>query len=65
MPEEINPVSSFLMSYLCDYCGEGGMVATGVDHPSWPAKYEHVCDNCGKLALLPEQYPRIVYEIEG
>ncbi len=63
MPEEINPVSSVLMSYICDECGEGGLVSTGVMFPSWPAKYEHICDCCGMRAALNEPYPRIEYDL--
>jgi ribosomal protein S27AE len=64
MPETTNPVSSLLISYVCDECGQGGMVATGVTQEPWPAKYEHICDNCGAVAILAESYPRIDYEPE-
>lgn len=63
MPEMTNAVSPILISYLCDKCGEGGLVATGVTHSEWPAKYEHICDYCNGKALLNECYPRIDYDL--
>lgn len=64
MPETLNPVSPLLVSYICDECGEGGLVNTGTAFSTWPAKYQHICDHCGAIAILNECYPRVEYTVD-
>jgi hypothetical protein len=63
MPEMTSVVSPKLIYYLCDKCGEGGLVSTGNLFPNWPAKYEHICDCCNARSLLNESYPRVDFDV--
>lgn len=53
-----------VVSYECDVCGSGRMVA--MDH--WPEmtappRYMHQCSSCNHLMSLPTKYPEYRTEV--
>lgn len=55
-------VKSARRNMECDYCPEGVMVHIP-NSPvlmSYPPKYSHECDVCGKTKAFRETYPHIV-----
>jgi hypothetical protein len=66
--EKKTPVVPFLVEYLCDNCGkdtvvykQGASTATFV-HMLGTQRFEHICNQCGHLHLLPRVYNYIDYE---
>ena len=64
MPEIKLPVSVFQVEFICDVCGEGKMLPTGIMLPSKPEKYEHVCSYCNQKENFEKVYGQIVIEPE-
>lgn len=63
MPEVKRKVQAFQAEYICDSCKDGKMVFNGSVLASYPAQYQHECDNCGAIRnFRKEPYPKIVYE---
>lgn len=49
-----------VVSYLCDHCGKGDMVATGeVRTPIDRKMLVHRCEKCGQGVNLDKKYPFI------
>lgn len=53
------------VDYICDKCGEGGMVFTGQVALSNPPQHYHRCEVCGWTQAFPLTYPRTEYVQEG
>ena len=62
--EETIPIKAYNISYRCDICKSGYMESTGKIFLTNPLKYEHKCNQCGKIISLMDEYPRIRYEQE-
>ena len=62
MSEVKTPVVAMNVEYICDECGEGRMIHTGVCLLSSPPQYPHQCNKCGHVKTLRECYPLIRYE---
>jgi uncharacterized protein (DUF983 family) len=56
---EVKPVG---VDYICDDCGAGTMVQTGMMLLSNPGQYKHRCSHCGKEVGFFTKYPDIRYE---
>lgn len=46
----------------CPECKDGFMLPTGMTLMTYPCKYTHVCNKCGRSETYKETYPRIIYE---
>ena len=58
---EVKPVR---VTLHCDECSGGEMKPTGVCLYTYPARYEHKCENCGHIEnIIDKTYPYIKYEI--
>lgn len=56
-------VRAVQISLICDECGTGEMIPTGVALMSSPPQYPHVCSNCGaSINVRGKRYPFIDYE---
>lgn len=63
MAEKRTEVKTYVVRYICDDCGEGEMVPTGLCLSIWPAQYPHKCNKCGASeTFIGSTYPRTVYE---
>lgn len=65
MAVEREKVDVYRVAWICDECGEGEMVPTGTQFPTYPPQYQHQCDNreCRHTASsMGETYPKIEYE---
>ena len=61
--EQEKEVKSYQINYICDKCGKGKMIATGISlHCGSLASYEHVCDECGIRERFDKEYPTIRYK---
>ncbi len=61
MEKAREPQTVQYVDYICDNCGEGHMLPTGIALLSYPAKYEHKCTKCGSKQYFKETYPAIRY----
>lgn len=59
---EIKPTG---IRYRCEFCNEGEMkhlnnepIVVNLSEDA-PRMYNHVCDKCGKIMMLPKVYPYI------
>lgn len=52
----------YKVSMRCDKCNKGFMIQTGYVHLTYPAQYEHKCDDCGHIESYPIMYPTIRYK---
>lgn len=64
MPERINEVRTFELSYTCDGekdapC-EGMMIPSGSVLQTSPPMFQHRCKKCGNVKYLPNQYPQLM-----
>lgn len=59
MPQIKSEVKTYLVTYKCDQCNKGDMIATGVCL-EYPLKiFPHVCNACGfQHNFREEAYPR-------
>lgn len=62
MAEKKIKVKVYQVTYICDACGVGEMVPTGVALMSNPPQYPHKCNKCGSENTLRSKYPKTVYE---
>ena len=61
--EQEKEVKSYQINYICDKCGKGKMIATGMSmHCGNYSSHEHICDECGVRENLDKKYPAIRYE---
>lgn len=66
MPEREKRVETFLVEYVCDECGRGEMVGTGLTKTVDPPLFEHKCNNCGFTAdYRGVHYPGYRYKVDG
>lgn len=65
MSETRSQVRVMRVDYICDKCGEGGMVFTGQVALSNPPQHYHRCEVCGWAQTFPLTYPRTEYVQEG
>ncbi len=59
MAEIKREAKMFMVTYVCDKCGEGEMVLQR-NKPvlmSNPPQYSHECDKCGDVQRLNKAYP--------
>jgi hypothetical protein len=63
--ENRTEVKTFKVSYICDNCGEGEMIDTGVVLTRNPMLYKHRCNKCFDVQNFPVNYPIIRYETVG
>lgn len=61
MSETRSQVRVMRVDYICDKCGEGGMVFTGQVALSNPPYHYHRCEVCGWTQAFPMTYPRTEY----
>ena len=62
MPELNKKVETYIINYVCDECGEGLMLPTGMAFYTSPLQYEHRCDNCGDTQKFHDKkYPLTQY----
>lgn len=62
MAEQKRELKTYEVDYVCDECKNGRMRPTGVKHLTHPARYPHVCGNCGHKDSFPVIYPNTVHE---
>jgi predicted RNA-binding Zn-ribbon protein involved in translation (DUF1610 family) len=58
MSEKQTPVQTVVVDYVCDSCGEGHMLPTGITLTSNPPQYPHKCDKCGTQDVFLTRYPQ-------
>ena len=63
--ENRTEVKTFKVSYICNNCGEGEMIDTGVVLTRNPMSYKHRCNKCFDIQYFPVKYPVIRYESIG
>lgn len=62
MPENSKKVETVEIHYICDECQLGEMLPTGKAYLTYPARFEHKCNNCGAITrFVGETYPRTEY----
>jgi hypothetical protein len=61
MAEVKKPVQTFYIEYLCDACGIGNMMPTGVSNPVYPPLYVHKCTHCNNVVSFTKTYPTVKY----
>lgn len=59
MPKIETPVGWVLEEYVCDACGKGKMIPTGMTLMSQPAQYPHRCDTCDAHQNFKARYPNL------
>lgn len=61
MPRHEVPAEAVIVDYVCDACGNGHMLPSGMmllsDPPEWP----HKCINCGETKTFNTKYPETVF----
>lgn len=57
MTERQYPVRLVGVDWICDACGAGVCLPTGLILPVSPPRYQHRCSNCGAVAALSRTYP--------
>lgn len=63
MAEKRVEVKVYQVTYTCDECDEGEMLAVGFALMSSPPQYPHTCNNCGFTKNFRGiKYPKTVYE---
>ena len=62
MTERTYELRAVGVDYLCDACGDGVTVATGLMLPTDPPKWPHQCNKCGHTANLEQKYPTVRFE---
>jgi hypothetical protein len=63
MPELNFQVVTYGVDYICNVCGRGKMIPTGVnDWLTSIPKIQHECTQCGSIMDLPEKYPVIRHD---
>lgn len=60
MPEKETEVKTYSVDYVCDSCGKGRMIPTGVCYDMYPPLYPHYCSDCDKKGDFGYRYPRTV-----
>lgn len=65
MPLEQLPLRPVQVKYVCDVCGEGEYLPTGIMLTSNPPQFPHECDSCGDSQTFTEKYPTVRYAREG
>lgn len=61
LKQKIYPIK---VTMICDTCGKGSMIPTGISHPVYPMRYEHRCNHCGKVDTFEKVYPVIDWSID-
>jgi hypothetical protein len=63
MPKQRVEMKVFTVKWICDECGQGEMVPTGIELMSYPAQYPHKCNRCGHgETARGVKYPQTYYE---
>lgn len=62
MAETKKPVQTVLITYVCDKCGAGEMLPTGIMQLTDPPKWPHRCGACGHEQTFYCKYPKLGYE---
>ena len=61
--EELFDVKPIGVKYRCEYCGEGEQIYQStretVESLLQTDMYQHKCDKCGMVLMLPKVYPYI------
>jgi len=60
MPKIKRRVTTYMIRYTCDKCGDGEMVWDGLGEKDIPGPRPvriHYCDGCGEVAALDRVYP--------
>ena len=65
--EELFEVKPIGVKYICPFCNEGEMLLDiNSNNETFASMYNHRCNSCGKLLLLPRVYPYIEWnKVEG
>lgn len=63
--ERYSPAKTVLVDHMCEICGVGRMVATGVMFTSQPPLIEHKCDLCSAVQSYRKNYPHFSFVAEG
>lgn len=63
MNESKRKVETFIIRAMCSEPGcDGEMLPNGCVLTSYPAKYSHDCNKCGKRECFYEKYPKFEYK---
>lgn len=63
MTEKRVELRTFEVHLICDKCGEGEMLPTGIVALSLPPQYPHECNKCSyRLNIRGKHYPCIEYK---
>lgn len=58
MSELVAEVKTIIVHMKCDICGQGIMEQLGdTVLATYPPKYPHKCNHCGKIENYPVRYP--------
>ena len=63
MGEISQEVKTYNIHYLCDKCGKGEMLSTGITLTTMPPQYPHKCTACDNTDTFFKRYPYKSYEI--
>ena len=62
MEEEIE-MKVIQVNYKCMKCNNGYLIANGTVYTSFPAQYDHICNNCSyEHRFIGQSYPYTKYE---
>jgi len=59
MSEVSKEAKTSMVRYICDECGDGEMLTTGMIYHTNPPQWEHRCNQCGTVKSFPCKYPDI------
>lgn len=64
MPENLQELKTYHVTYICDKCGEGEMVYGGICLATNPPQYPHECNKCqNKQTFWDVHYPCKAYKV--
>lgn len=55
------PAEAVIVDYVCDECGYGHMLPSGMMLLSNPPKFPHECNKCGATQTFNTKYPETVF----
>lgn len=61
MPRNEVPAEAVIIDYICDACGNGHMLPSGMILLSDPPKYPHECNKCGAAQTFGTKYPETLF----
>lgn len=57
MSESKKLVRTYEIDYMCDVCGIGRVLPTGICYTTFPPKFPHECSHCHEKYIFNFTYP--------